>query len=427
MGKLRKKINKKLKNKEDIQKDAENILIKVNEDKKYDSLKDSDLFEEDVKKLDVQVHEKGKLTKRQQALADRKKEIAEKNVKKVDNKKINKKNVIENKKNIGLKKIIQNKATILSNLTKVEPNKNSNKKIKEDNMYDLWDVPDNKINDEKGYKKDIDMKHSIATKTRNVNKPKTLNEVVNVLPAIEILPSGASYRPNEEEHVKYLSEIVEEEKTIIKDKERVRRRLKLKTGDTYATPRDRFLEAASGLFDNNDAEIKEEVTSDNEEVGKTFNRSQPKYKTYKQRKRALAQKKLEMAGAEVKRIRRNEQQIDQVPAIYKKVVKKEVETIKKTKERKRKELVRKCTKTFAREDGKFKPEIEPFLLKDEVPEAMRKLKPQGNVLMSRMKSLEKRNIIVGGEAPKKKIPTRFQYRLIESRDHKKVGLGYKPI
>uniref|UniRef100_A0A0N5CHP4 Ribosome biogenesis protein NOP53 n=1 Tax=Strongyloides papillosus TaxID=174720 RepID=A0A0N5CHP4_STREA len=423
MAKGRKKLIKKLRQKKenDANVDAENVLSKVHEEKKFDSLKDSDIFVEDTQKASLKILETKGLSKRKEALLKRR----EKQKEEISTKKVDGKKTLAIKSDEKLKKLISEKAEKLSKeLGRKRQVKE--KDNKEDNKYDLWDTQDDMIEDDKGYLKDIDEKHKTAIKKRRVNIPKTAKEIVNILPAVEVLPSGASYRPDEEEHNEYLSKIIKDEVKFIKEEEKVKKSLKLKEGDTYATPRDRFLEAASGLFEN-EHEVKEEILSDNEEGEKSFSRCQPKPKTIKQRKRAAAQKLLEAQGAEAKRKRKDENLIDKVPSISNKIAVKEESTMVMTKLRKRKSLIRKCTKTFAREDGKFNEEMEPFLLKEEVPDSMRRLNPQGNVLSSRMKSLEKRNIICGNEAKKKKLPTKLQFKFIEKRDHKVVGKGYKPL
>uniref|UniRef100_A0A0K0DXU9 Ribosome biogenesis protein NOP53 n=1 Tax=Strongyloides stercoralis TaxID=6248 RepID=A0A0K0DXU9_STRER len=423
MVKGKKKIVKKLRQKKenDISKNAEDILSNIHEKQKYDSLKDSDLFVEDVKRASVKILESRGLTKRKEALLKRRKKLEmEALAKKSGNKNVN--GIRSSEK---LKKLILEKSEKLS---KLERKKQSikQKDLKEDKEFDLWDAQDDKIKDDNGYLKEIDEKYRTVTKKRKVNIPKTFKEVVNILPAIEIMPSGASYRPDEKDHDKYLEKIIKEEVKFIKDTEKVKKSLSLREGETYATPRDRFLEAASGLFEN-DMEVKEEILSDDEKSKEVFNRSQPKYKTMKQRKRAAAQKRLEEHGAKIKQKRKDENLIEKAPAMSKKLSIYEKTLLQNTKLRKRKALLRKCTKTFVREDEKFKPEMDPFLLKEEVPDCMRRLNPQGSVLTSRMKSLEKRNIICGKEAKKKKIPLKLQLKFIEKRDHKTVGIGYKPV
>ncbi|CEF69467.1 Glioma tumor suppressor candidate region gene 2 protein [Strongyloides ratti] len=411
MVKGRKKITKKLRQKKDND-------IK----KKYESLEDSQLFVEDTKRTSVKILESKELTKRKQAILERRKKLeAEALAKKNRNKNVN-----PIKKDEKLGKLISEKTEKLLKLGKKQQSSEQKKNSKKVEEYDLWDTQDDKVNDDNEYFKEIDERHKTATKTRKVKLPKTAKEVVNIMPAVEVVPSGASYRPDENEHNQYLQKILKEEIKFIKDSEKIKKSLSLKEGETYATQRDRYLEAASGLFDN-DTEIKEEILSDDEEGKKNFSRSLPKYKTMKQRKRAAAQKLLELRGAEIKRKRKDENLIDKVPSISKKLSIEEKYLLRTIKLRKRKALLRKCTKTFAREDEKFKPEMDPFLLKDEIPDCMRRLNPQGNVLSSRMKSLEKRNIICGKEAKKKKIPTKLQYKFIEKRDHKRVGIGYKPI
>uniref|UniRef100_A0AC35U1X0 Ribosome biogenesis protein NOP53 n=1 Tax=Rhabditophanes sp. KR3021 TaxID=114890 RepID=A0AC35U1X0_9BILA len=296
-------------------------------------------------------------------------------------------------------------------------------------LYDLWDQPAKVLPETKDikedYKDDIVFRHQAITRSRAVNIPHTMKEVISVLPAVQVLSSGASYRPEEEKHKNYLASIIEKEEEFIKLKDKVTKRLRLAEGGSYATPADDFRQRSSGLFDG--PEIKEEV----ELFSGTEPEAEPtplsKYVKLKTRKRIAKQKKLEEATANLKLRKKRENQILVAPTIVKRLKKEEKLVAAQSKKRVQREVMRRVTRPFNREDGKYKEEYEPFLLSTEVPESLRTLKPQGSVLESRVKSLEKRNIIVGSQAAKKKIPMRLKFKFVEKRDHKSVGKGYKPV
>ncbi|VDN30215.1 unnamed protein product [Cylicostephanus goldi] len=66
--------------------------------------------------------------------------------------------------------------------------------------------------------------------------------------------------------------------------------------------------------------------------------------------------------------------------------------------------------------GEFKDEEEPFLLQEELPDSLRKLKPQGHVLNDRLASLQKRNILpIGGSKNKNKLKTKLKRKFVEKR------------
>ncbi|VDM46578.1 unnamed protein product [Toxocara canis] len=75
--------------------------------------------------------------------------------------------------------------------------------------------------------------------------------------------------------------------------------------------------------------------------------------------------------------------------------------------------------------GKFTPEDRPFLLTDELSGSLREIKPQGDVLVARLKSLQKRNMmpVPGEKRIRSKLKKKLRVKKIEKRSHKEVTLG----
>uniref|UniRef100_A0A914RYV6 Ribosome biogenesis protein NOP53 n=1 Tax=Parascaris equorum TaxID=6256 RepID=A0A914RYV6_PAREQ len=79
--------------------------------------------------------------------------------------------------------------------------------------------------------------------------------------------------------------------------------------------------------------------------------------------------------------------------------------------------------------GKFTPEERPFLLSEELPGSLRQLKPQGDVIADRLKSLQKRNMIAipGEERVRSKLKKKLRVKISERRSYKEVTIGSRVI
>ncbi|KAK6108272.1 Nop53 (60S ribosomal biogenesis) family protein [Brugia pahangi] len=296
-------------------------------------------------------------------------------------------------------------------------------------LYDLWGKDDQHSQKEVSASEEY---YFLTTKKKLPQEPKTLKHITSILQHVEIAPAGASYNPPVSKYLDYVTEAAEEEKRKIKESEKLERELAL-LKEKYATREEIELELRTtldGSGDNSD-----EILEDANEM--ELNDSGEKELKIKQKKRKTRKarylERMERKRKEIESI--TGFQKEQMHLIYstRKLNKEISKEIQKREELAKKRKVHKLIKKFAGTQrlgrGKFEPCEKSVLLTEELPGSLRELKPQGNVLAERLKSLQKRNMlpIPGEKRQRRKLKNRLRIKEREDRKHQEVKLGTRLI
>lgn len=242
--------------------------------------------------------------------------------------------------------------------------------------------------------------------------------------AVQTPHPGVSYNPTFDDHQELVDQIVAKEETIIKKKERMDRVLTQKLGKMTRDQIEKVKEQemVQGFpIDKSKENIQDEEPSDDEykSVNAPVRNKKKDRKTRRKQKEARERELLEkQKKREVKKIK----DINNMPELTKKI--KDQEKIVEIKGKNRAEL-EKAKKTQAGRIGKVKyrePEIDVNQLED-IAGNLRNLKPEGNLLLDRFKSLQKRNILPATLHRKRKMKTMVKKYIKQS--HKNEGLRTK--
>jgi len=274
--------------------------------------------------------------------------------------------------------------------------------------FDIWEQEDKKdlnmesvwVKDETRTHTDLHSRKFKANKIRN-KKPKTL------VPTIEFPHSGQSYNPTLEDHQDILWKAAYAEMK----KEKEERRLNLSLTAMFPTKADAptqksYMEEMSvGIpeIGGKEEEIDEEneAADDNEED--KFVHKEAKPKTMKQRRDAKLRKMEEAAVLKEKKDRLELQKIVSLKT-WKKEFKAMDEMTVKRQAKKAEDAIEKLKGPVKIGNYKYKPDDIEIKLSDELSGNLRNLKPEGNALQERYKSLQRRNIIEPRQKQKRVKP-----------------------
>lgn len=254
-------------------------------------------------------------------------------------------------------------------------------------------------------------------KKKLVKRPEKLNEKPSELPAIEVIAPGGSYNPDFFSHQALLQEAHEVEVKKLKAEERLEKQLAVNRQE-LATEETTFKEQIQGLLDEDEEgeDMTEEMTEDVEDTGVVPSAQQEK-KTEKQRKKEKADKIKEQQKVAERKVTSKRQQLFQLRSIQSELKKREQRTCLRQSQRKARQLAR---KTQPHRLGRLKfqtPDLE-VQLSDELAGSLRRLKPEGSVLMDRFRSFQKRNMIEPRE--RAKFKRKYKLKYVEKRAFKAV-------
>lgn len=247
-------------------------------------------------------------------------------------------------------------------------------------FYNLWDE-EKKDSDE-----EIIQKKKLKVPRYRYQKP-------SLLPSVEIPHPGSSYNPTYEDHQKLLLEAVLVEQKKEKEEQHLKRVLddmfpskeKAPTHETW------LQEMSQGLFEENSNEDMDNQDEGLVEVGNPpVHAGDRKTKSQKRKKKMIKQEdhRRKLAKADEKRIR----EVYRLQAI-KTAIK---EMVKKSEEKQREKDKREMEKMYNPQTlsrYKYEPQDLEVNLTEELPESLRTLKVEGDLLEDRYKSLQRRNII----------------------------------
>lgn len=291
---------------------------------------------------------------------------------------------------------------------------------------DLW------ADEESAVPKELDNewynKNLVEHNLKGLGKPKVrppgeLRATRTKLKAIQAPHPGLSYNPTFDDHQELVEQVVAKEETINKKKERLERVTKAfgrMTRDQIAKMKEK--EAIQGLpIDTSKENMQDEEPSDDDY--KSVNAPvRNKKKDRKARRKQKEAREREILEKQKKRELKKVKDINNVPELTKKI--KHQEKVVEIKGQHRAEL-EKAKKTQAGRLAKVKyrePEIDVSQLED-IAGNLRNLKPEGNLLLDRFKSLQKRNILPSTLHRKRKMKTMVKKYIKQS--HKNEGLKTK--
>ncbi|NWJ07528.1 NOP53 protein, partial [Crypturellus undulatus] len=252
------------------------------------------------------------------------------------------------------------------------------------------------------------------TKKQPVKRPERLRKKPSEAPAVEVIGAGGSYNPPFEEHQALLLRAHDQELRRVKAQERVERQLSLPAGAERPTPETRFREECEGLLEESDAEAEDPEQPEQRDPPA----APPQHKKTEQQRRREKEARAEAArrGRE-KAARCRRQELFRLRSIRRQVTRWEAELLRRRRQRQHKRRLRDAQ---PRRLGRLKYE-DPSLevqLSDELAESLRLLKPEGNVLRDRFKSLQRRNLIEPRERARFKRKYRLKY--VEKRAFREV-------
>uniref|UniRef100_A0A915BBH5 Ribosome biogenesis protein NOP53 n=1 Tax=Parascaris univalens TaxID=6257 RepID=A0A915BBH5_PARUN len=294
--------------------------------------------------------------------------------------------------------------------------------------YDLWADESKETSTEHALIEDHYLR---STKRKKPLEPRTLKHIPSLLPPVEVAEAGASYNPSISTYQKYVDDIAKDEVKVEEDEGKLQKALSLAPGETYVSQSDIIAEESEGLF-NETATADAELTMDHSDLPSNEENKKPiakKEKTSKMRRLEMLEKRKKFIEKAEREAKRSEQLVFKVKKLNKEISKSLLDIENKTKLRRKRKSAKRLLGTQRLGRGKFTPEERPFLLSEELPGSLRQLKPQGDVIADRLKSLQKRNMIAipGEERVRSKLKKKLRVKISERRSYKEVTIGSRVI
>lgn len=232
--------------------------------------------------------------------------------------------------------------------------------------------------------------HGLGVSVQNVNKFITKK---SGLPAIELPHPGMSYNPSFQAHQDLLTIVAQRESKIIKTEKHLHR---CTTGMFEKVGSDKshhnwIVEMSEGLPSKKGTNFKENENSDTEY--KAINPPvENKKKTLKQRQKQKKHLELERKKTTNKKEKKKITDIHQLKVLHNHIDKLELEQKLKNDKRKQKFRLKKNKVKLLGPLKYEEPEVE-FNMAQEISGNLKNMKVEGNLLIDRFKSMQKRNIL----------------------------------
>ncbi|XP_077049138.1 ribosome biogenesis protein NOP53 isoform X2 [Agelaius phoeniceus] len=254
------------------------------------------------------------------------------------------------------------------------------------------------------------------TKRLRVQRPPRLQARPSPLPPVEVIGQGGSYNPPFQEHQDLLRKALEVELRRRREEEKVERRLKV----TEEPPSQEAVlrEQLQGLLEEEE-EDEEGQQEEDEERERPHRREQPGRKTEKQRRKEKEQREKAGARARARVALQRRQGLFQLRSLRRLLRLRDLELRRR---RLLREQRRKLRETAPKRLGRLRyeePELE-VQLSEEIPESLRSLRPQGNLLRDRFRSLQRRNVLE--PRLRAKFKRRYRVKYVEKRSFRAVTL-----
>ncbi|XP_059137312.1 ribosome biogenesis protein NOP53 isoform X1 [Peromyscus eremicus] len=266
------------------------------------------------------------------------------------------------------------------------------------------------------------------TKKKGVRRPPRLHIKPSQVPAVEVIPAGASYNPTFEDHQALLREAHEVELQREKEAEKLERQLALPTTEQAATQESVFREMCEGLLEESDGEEEpgsverpeaDDGADETSPTGPAGAEKRMEKKTEQQRRREKAARKRRVQQAALRAARLQHQELFRLRGIKAQVARRLAELARRREQRR---LRRLAEADKPRRLGRLKyqdPDID-VQLSSELSGSLRTLKPEGNILRDRFKSFQKRNMIEPRE--RAKFKRKYKVKLVEKRAFREIQL-----
>jgi len=245
--------------------------------------------------------------------------------------------------------------------------------------------------------------------------------------AVETPSGGESYNPSFKDHQDLLWKATLDELKKERAENKVDYHTTQKMPKRAPTEAEQVQEMTEGLFDEDDSEEeeeepkeegskKEENGEDDDDDEKEEGKKGNKPKTKKQKRKERARKAQETKLAQAKKAKMLEQDFSRLKSI-KKALRAEDEATARNAAKKVAKKAAKLAKAGTLSNYKFEePELD-VKLSEELTGNLRNLRPEGNLLTDRFKSLQKRRVIE--TRVKQKVKRKAKNRkLVEKRNHK---------
>ena len=262
----------------------------------------------------------------------------------------------------------------------------------------------------------------IAKQTLKVNgqhkKPKHMYKKPNAVCQNSVVAphAGSSYNPDMEEHTNLLEMEAMKEIEKLEKEEKLKRVTEIDPS-RYVTVAEREKEDREGLnLSDSEEEEPEDQEEESSELPVLSNVTVPK--TRQKRRREKMQKDLlrEQNDAKAKRMRDNE--VFRTKTLIKQIKKDKAINEKRSEAKRAMKKLKMPQLSYM----KFEEPDQDLLLKDELPESLRQLKPEGDLLTDQYKSFQRRAIVEARKKFRPKKRTGGKVKFQEKRDFREITL-----
>lgn len=308
------------------------------------------------------------------------------------------------RRNFAKRRRRQQRLSLITKLKKNPGKKDNvvNSGVPDSYQMDIWNHQPHKLKCNLFGKNEVIVHTETVTGEGQVKRPKHLySKPETTAKAVEVAHAGASYNPTFEDHQNLLLNEYNRELTKKRDTERIERSVMVDAA-TIATAESKEIELKEGLFDENDTGI-----SSDEEPSESDQPTPELAKPLTKRQRKLlAKQQVEKSkkNAEwAEKLRENE--VYRIKTFVSEIQEKEKQILLKKKRKMEKQ------KHPTLSSVKYIEPDHDLQLSSEIRGSLRQLKPEGNLLVDRYKSLQKRCIIEPRQRfkpPKRKYKVKFQ-------------------
>ncbi|KAJ2999994.1 hypothetical protein HDV02_001251 [Globomyces sp. JEL0801] len=232
------------------------------------------------------------------------------------------------------------------------------------------------------------------------NRPKSI-------PAVQIAHPGVSYNPSEEAHLAAIEIAAAVEFKKMEERDAILQDL--------SYPAELDLLEDETFFD--DDENEDDITDQPEQVTELAMKKLPKAKTRQDLNRQKRHKELLAKEKAAKAAKALEKQLNKIQELEKEIASEVTNKERLLTAKKELLALQDATRTKKLSRHKFRPKSMEIQLKDELADSLRVLKPEGNLIHDRFKSLEARNMIETRLPVKKQ--RRYKLKEVESHDYKR--------
>jgi len=295
---------------------------------------------------------------------------------------------------------VPKKQRFMENLYKQKEEELKAKKAKR-SVVNVWGQEELSVPN--GYLESTVKRKKIKPNTVNVGKLQGVDAVLKPHP-------GTSYNPDYDAHQDLLAVAREEEQVKLKDAIKLNNKVKMVSVEQLKKQGDIWLkEMSEGLNKNAESESDSEDGDDDDNV--TSRRTKER-KTNQQKRRKKLRKLDEKERADAKITNTRVHEVFRLRTLNKEIRKAEKMHAEKMEEKKKQLEESEKTKTKRLSQYKFQEQSVNYKLSEDLCSTLREMKPEGNLIKDRYRSLQRRNII---EVRRPVVPHRRYRRKVVTR------------